>query len=97
MQPSCLEGTGGAPGEARLHIPASGCEASSLATGNSSAWADSKADLWRDNDDRPRGIRVTCQARAKGAFSVSPHHKQAAVSSTGFGSLLMTALCPDTS
>ena len=64
MQPLCLEVTGAAPGEARMQIPSSGYEASSLAAGNSSAWAECKADLWRDNDDRPRGIRVTCQVRA---------------------------------
>lgn len=69
MQPFCLEGTGAVPGEARLHIPASGCEALSLATDNGSASAECKADVRRDNDDRPRGIRVTCQARAEGAFT----------------------------
>ena len=69
MQLYCLEGTGAVPGEARLHIPASGCEASSLAVDNGSAPAECKADVWRDVDDRQRGIRVTCQARAEGAFT----------------------------
>ena len=69
MQPLCLEGSGAVPGEARLHIPASGCEASSLAYDSVSAPANCKADVWRDNDDRPRGIRVTCQARAESALT----------------------------
>ena len=71
MQPLDLEAAGAAPGEARLHIPASGYEASLLAANNGSAGAENKADVWRESDDRPRGIRVTCQARADGAITES--------------------------